>query len=76
MVSKAKVILSFSWLFQLGVAGKGDANLSGSIIISRDHLPTMMWEEQRTGANWTVPAQPQLTVSGFTVPCMHLLPFN
>lgn len=56
MVSKAKVILSFSWLFQLGVAGNGDENLSGSIIISRGHLPTMMWEEQRTGANWTVPA--------------------
>ena len=51
MVSQAKVILSFSWLFQLGAADNGDANLSGSIIISRGHLPTMMWEEQMTGAN-------------------------
>lgn len=54
MVSKAKVITSFSWSFQ-----EMQIFLESSLI-SRGHLPTMQWEEQMTEANWTAGASHSL----------------
>lgn len=50
MVTKIKVIASFSWSSLPGVAGHGDTSLSGATVTSRGHSPPHR-EEEMTGAN-------------------------